>query len=211
MRQNLAALILLLTISLHMTVDVMSDHHVYFIHPVGGGPIKIGCAKHPEGRLSALHSTSPYPLEFIARVPGGFFEETCLHQMFADERVHSEWFTPSHRLVSYIAKVAACGRLHGLPIIKANGGDKWIKHRLRDVRRRLGLSVRDYADGYGASPSLIHEHERNDRISQRILARHYFFAQSIDPSISIDDLYERDSEEAEKRSHSSQPRRPRTD
>lgn len=93
----------------------MRSRFVYFIKPIGmDGPVKIGCSDKPVRRLLALSVWSPFPLEVIAVAPGDLGTEKRLHEHFAAERLHSEWFLPSPRLVE------ACQRLkRNVPLTEA--------------------------------------------------------------------------------------------
>lgn len=73
--------------------------HVYFIKPIGmDGPIKIGCSDKPAKRLIMLSAWSPFALEMIGSVPGGFDDEGRLHRRFADLHTRKEWFMSSPTL-----------------------------------------------------------------------------------------------------------------
>ena len=86
----------------------MKDKYVYFIKPVGmSGPIKIGCSDAPSARLAALATWSPFPLEIIATIPGGYALERNIQECFLDVHSHREWFHGAPRLQSAIAKLAA--------------------------------------------------------------------------------------------------------
>lgn len=71
---------------------------VYLIQPVHGGLVKIGSAYSPTSRLDEIQRMSPVPLQVVATIPGGYAVETELHQRFADDRSHGEWFRPSEEL-----------------------------------------------------------------------------------------------------------------
>lgn len=78
--------------------------YIYFLKPQGlDGPIKIGCSYRPVSRLLALSQWSPFLLEVIAVAPGGFDTERALHERFADELLHHEWFHASPRLSAVCA------------------------------------------------------------------------------------------------------------
>lgn len=85
-----------------------SGGFVYFIQGEGGGPIKIGWAVYPRGRLSSLQASSPVRLRLLAYVPGGVAKERRLHQQFAADRLHGEWFIESDKLHAEIDR--RCGR-----------------------------------------------------------------------------------------------------
>jgi hypothetical protein len=85
---------------------------VYFIKPVGlDGPIKIGCSSVPAGRLEQIAVWSPLPLEVIGSIPGGYKEESFLHQCFADLHFHREWFHSAPRLRATIAAMLQAGSI----------------------------------------------------------------------------------------------------
>lgn len=87
--------------------------NIYFLKPVDAeGPIKIGCSKLPEKRIRQIEIWSPQLLEIVVVVPGDHREESVLHQMFGDDRLHGEWFNTSPRLRDVIAY---CKRARKLP------------------------------------------------------------------------------------------------
>ncbi|WP_085908310.1 GIY-YIG nuclease family protein [Kiloniella majae] len=75
--------------------------HVYFISPVNGGPIRIGRTKALDNRLNSLMNMSPIELELIGSIDGGEYVEYWLHEFFAKDRLHSEWFKPSKKLLEF--------------------------------------------------------------------------------------------------------------
>lgn len=116
----------------------MSDKLVYFIKPVGmNGPIKIGCSRLPEQRLESLTIWSPFPLEIAAAIPGSFRLEINIHDCFADDILHHEWFRATPRL---LALIAALNR--GIPIERAidlndrRGDTRAAHYALRSANRR---------------------------------------------------------------------------
>lgn len=100
---------------------------VYFIKPIGmDGPIKIGCSRFPEGRRSSLETWSPFPLEVIAEVEGGFDTELRFHQSFAHLHDRREWFRPDAVLLAVIAAInAGTFDLDMLPPVDPALGAKW--------------------------------------------------------------------------------------
>ena len=77
--------------------------YVYFIRPTSQpGPIKIGCSTIPARRLTTLGIWSPFPLEIIAVAPGTLATEKMLHDRFAEDRWHHEWFHASPRLAAFV-------------------------------------------------------------------------------------------------------------
>jgi len=87
---------------------------VYFMRPIGfDGPIKIGYSSQPDHRRQALMLWSPFPLEIVAvdeRYGAG--TENRLHEAFAADRLHFEWFTVSPRLTRLMDAVRGGADLH---------------------------------------------------------------------------------------------------
>lgn len=78
-----------------------TDHVVYFLR---AGPfVKIGkSVGDPRGRMQALKTGCPYPIEILAFVNGGLKEERALHKRFAHLREHGEWFRHEGALAEYV-------------------------------------------------------------------------------------------------------------
>lgn len=119
----------------------MSAKYIYFIKPVGmDGPIKIGCSDKPAKRLISLSAWSPFELELIGSVPGGFEEESRLHRRFSDLHTRKEWFMSSPALRQTIERI-----LNGEPIsevcrsLKEKKPIKGQKHPARTADRQLFL------------------------------------------------------------------------
>ncbi len=90
----------------------MSDSgYVYFLRPVGGGPVKIGWSKQPGSRLAVYLSWSPAPLEIVATVEADRTTEARLHREFDHLRMHHEWFEPAESLLRMLAHVAHTGEI----------------------------------------------------------------------------------------------------
>jgi len=104
--------------------------HVYFLRPIGAtSPVKIGCSATPVKRLRSVEIWSPVELELVASAPGNNCHEWTLHQMFATDRLHGEWFAESERLNEVINQVAATGALPPLPV--PNGPKEWSEARAK--------------------------------------------------------------------------------
>lgn len=94
--------------------QLTKSRYVYFVRPIGGdGRIKIGCSYIPAHRLVQLGQWSPYELELIGAVAGDFAIERALHQYFAADRIHHEWFRSSAALLSVIDAMKAGATLSG--------------------------------------------------------------------------------------------------
>jgi hypothetical protein len=114
---------------------------IYFLRPIGAaGPIKIGCSKHPVGRLATVQIWSPLKLEIAASCEGGHDYERALHSRFAKHRLHGEWFEATPDLIALVADVAKGSPLPALPE-KA--------HRMnRDAsKEQIDLVARAYVGG----------------------------------------------------------------
>lgn len=97
--------------------------YIYFMRPIGAdGRIKIGCSYKPARRLVAISVYSPYPLEIIGVGEGDMSDEKMLHEFFAADRLHSEWFRSSPEL---------------LEVIDLMGRDRSAAEALTSVARRV--------------------------------------------------------------------------
>lgn len=81
--------------------------YVYFVRAGETGPVKIGCSNKPANRLLQIGEWVPFKLELIAVMPGSYALETAVHNMFAPEWSHGEWFHQSDRLRQFIADIQA--------------------------------------------------------------------------------------------------------
>lgn len=76
---------------------------IYFVQPVGGGPVKIGYTSGPVFvRLKEMQTGSPVPLTVLGVVDGDVRAERRLHARFATSRLHGEWFAVSDDLLAVI-------------------------------------------------------------------------------------------------------------
>jgi hypothetical protein len=96
---------------------------VYFVQAENGGPIKIGKATDVERRVADLQRTNPFTLRVLAVAEGGSTLETQLHQRFASDRKHNEWFEPSRELMRLISDYASAG--------EAPQRNKIVQHNMR--------------------------------------------------------------------------------
>ena len=77
---------------------------LYFIESVGS--VKIGRSKNAGNRFSNIQSSCPVPLRLRLVAVGCGYYERVLHDIFASERTHGEWFVKSSRLASCMDRVA---------------------------------------------------------------------------------------------------------
>lgn len=68
---------------------------VYFVQGGKDGPVKIGWANYVSSRLVELQCASPVPLALVRAFDGPRALERALHDVFAAERLHGEWFEHS--------------------------------------------------------------------------------------------------------------------
>lgn len=68
--------------------------HIYLIKQIGTNLVKIGISCKPEGRAKMLNCGNPSSLEliFCKKVPNARLLEARLHEEFASDRKHGEWF-----------------------------------------------------------------------------------------------------------------------
>lgn len=72
---------------------------VYFIQAGLGGPVKIGTAKYPDQRLRNLQTGNSQELKMLRTMPGGKATERWLHEEFKADRMRSEWFIFSSKML----------------------------------------------------------------------------------------------------------------
>lgn len=82
--------------------DSAGRHNVYFAQDPAAGRIKVGKSETIQTRLSELSRGSPFRLQLVGTMPGGFRQERIVHAKFAEYRTHGEWFDPGPRLVAFI-------------------------------------------------------------------------------------------------------------
>lgn len=84
--------------------ETLERQQVYFI---GGdvGPVKIGKAMRPEGRLRDLQCGYPYELKVLALVEGGAGVEEGYHRQFAHCRLNGEWFERTPEILAEIDRL----------------------------------------------------------------------------------------------------------
>jgi hypothetical protein len=179
---------------------------VYFIKPIGfDGPIKIGCSASPTGRAENLALWSPFPLEVLAEIEGGFDIERRFHAKFYDDHRGHEWFTISPDLLSLISEVkSGVFDIDTLPpprslarSARKGRGRKWTDEEKASVRRRNALKkaekasglVLDYphsierADAFIANPCEatggVTDGRRRARAEARVAAYHRRLAQQV--------------------------------
>jgi hypothetical protein len=86
---------------------------IYLVLAAELGRVKIGHAADPYRRLQFLQTGCPTKLELIGVTDGDNSVERALHQRFADDHVHGEWFKFSAAIEAYagtLAKPIKCGR-----------------------------------------------------------------------------------------------------
>ena len=68
---------------------------IYFLKPVDGGPVKIGCSEDVDRRREQLEWHYGRPLALLGTMPGGREEERAIHVRFAEHRIgRTELFRP---------------------------------------------------------------------------------------------------------------------
>jgi len=76
---------------------------IYFMQPVGGGPVKIGYSANVEQRRKQLELKYKTPLAVLAVMPGDEKEEREIHEKFAHLRFErTEQFQPAIDIFAFI-------------------------------------------------------------------------------------------------------------
>ena len=77
---------------------------VYFVEAEGCGLIKIGFTERPFARrFGQLRAQSPVSLRGLGTIKGGIELERALHERFAGDWSHGEWFRATVQLRPYVA------------------------------------------------------------------------------------------------------------
>lgn len=130
-------------------MKAISDE-VYFIAPVGGGRIKIGCSIQVKERLKAFQLNSPVELEILAVATGRWLDEQYIHWLCRATCWRGEWFDPSPELLALIDEVRTTGKLPKYAICRAQYAPLWrvrpyqkvTPARLKELRRRANKTER---------------------------------------------------------------------
>lgn len=86
--------------------EKIDDRPVYFVKANHSHLVKIGVSENPASRFKGLQAASPEPLTLLGVTEGGGRElEKSLHERFADDRSHGEWFRKSIRLARTIEEL----------------------------------------------------------------------------------------------------------
>lgn len=88
---------------------------IYTVHPVQGGPIKIGCSEDPNRRRGQLSALFPYDVEILNVFEGDRRHENFLHMCFRPVAVATEWFKPCPAIWRFVIEV------------EDNGVPVWLK------------------------------------------------------------------------------------
>lgn len=79
---------------------------IYFVQANCGGPIKIGWTQDIDRRVRDMQAVNPFKLLVVGKFRGKLCDERRLHDEFASERLHGEWFEPTDALLTRIAQEA---------------------------------------------------------------------------------------------------------
>jgi predicted nucleic acid-binding Zn ribbon protein len=81
------------------------DEWVYFVRGESTGHIKIGYSTGCSSRLAQLQASAPERLVMVCTIHGDRRLEKQLHERFAKDRIHGEWFAPSAELLDFIDEI----------------------------------------------------------------------------------------------------------
>lgn len=90
---------------------------IYFMQPITGGPVKIGCSQDVDARHRQLERHYGVPLAVLATMEGDEAKEKELHDRFAHLRLcgpgkrgrHIEQFRPAAELMAFIGRPLLVG------------------------------------------------------------------------------------------------------
>lgn len=114
---------------------------IYFVQADIIGRIKIGTTadENINKRLEKLRTACPVGLTVLLTLPGGRKKEARLHERFAADRLHGEWFNPSANLIRYICKLSGKKIERALDrkpkrsvAVRKHAAMKWLIERFRE-------------------------------------------------------------------------------
>lgn len=128
---------------------------VYFIQDVDGiGPIKIGVAALPDMHIRAIQRMSSLRLRLLGVIRGvGQGEETRLHRLFAEDRIHGEWFVPTLTIRAYIREHS--DRVIDGIVYQYSQLEGWPWHVIEDLRRDMVKGEQECAAEVAAWDELL--------------------------------------------------------
>lgn len=88
-----------------MTGLEQRDPFVYFIQQGDDGPVKIGWAWDPPGRLGELQVGNPVDLHIRRLIRGDVRIESVVHWLCRVDRIRGEWFRASPAVVALMERV----------------------------------------------------------------------------------------------------------
>lgn len=72
----------------------MAERYVYFIRGDITGRIKIGSSWNPLARMRSLAMCASEPMSLLMLLSEQRMSESEAHKLFAEQRIHGEWFAP---------------------------------------------------------------------------------------------------------------------
>lgn len=141
-----------------------SKTNVYFIQAECCGSIKIGWSHRAKQRFDYLQRFSACRLKMLAVRKAPISTESDYHRLFADHRLHGEWFTPHPDILTEVAEINASGES---AMERFNETKPSRAIRLAKLREELAarFGVRDMETS--SSASLAHEAQES-RIGSRL-------------------------------------------
>lgn len=109
--------------------------------------VKIGYSENPVRRLTKINADAPFPCELLGWVAADDYPERELHERFATDRLHSEWFAVSPGLLSFVqmarvSEIVGKDRFERRDLSDASAMKRWryaAKLRQSDAAARIGV------------------------------------------------------------------------
>lgn len=108
---------------------------IYFIR--SGEYVKIGVSDNPRGRITAIQTSNPNPIEVLGIVPGSYDLEAELHQRFSFLHHKNEWFQDAEPIRRVISDLVS--EQQSTPQAIEPDYDEWrfeVKRKPRKARRK---------------------------------------------------------------------------
>ncbi len=162
--------------------------NVYFVANASRTAVKVGHTGWPLFRLQQLMNWSPEPLEILAHTPGSRLDEAFIHQMFDENRLHSEWF----RLTPAMAEIAAAIKATGTFIFRPDPMPDRRTHvsNVRHVREQVfGLDRAAFATLLGLVKASVMHAENGEWVGAETAAKLLWIAHRKNIPLKTADLF----------------------
>lgn len=112
---------------------------IYFIKQIEDSIVKIGFTNNIKHRLATIQTNNPRKLEIILLLDGDHEYELFLHNKFAEDRSHNEWFFMSDNIKKFINEKKELD----LRYFENTINDNFKNSQLKYIRKQHKLGLRE--------------------------------------------------------------------